>query len=612
MRLPDADLSRALLLGASKFSDAELPDLPAVRNNLTALAEILTSSWATALAPQHCVALPDEDDRSVIGDRLTSAAEQAEDMLLVYYAGHGLIGPDGDLYLSMPATRIGRKMLAWTALPFETVRRTLADARAENRILILDCCFSGRAIGTMTDVTSAVVSQISVKGTCTLASSPANRPSSAPTTAKFTAYTGELLHVLHRGPGDDAELLTINAIHEHLATELPSKGFPPPEQRNTGTISRLALARRPPSHHYADFAPAPRDSSAAATPAAILHDRSATASRERELRRVAAEGGVRAMLELGALLEERGELADADHWYYQAASMNSIKGALSLAALFEKQGQPRSAEVWWDKAVSMGSTLAMIRKGRKLLEGSNDWASAERWYRAAADKGDPLGMNNLTVLLADHGRPDEAVAWARRAANAGDASGMFNLATLLLMQGLAVEARSWFERSAGLGDTDAMASLAGMLQEQGDLSGASCWFDKSANAGNPRGMNGMGVLRMSQGEWGPAEVWFRRGANAGDCDAMGNLAYCLVLRGDLRESEFWCHRANKAGNTFAKVVMGRVLKARGQIDAAQSWWEAAARAGEKDAMLCLAETLLEQGDPDKATHWYRRATSSDP
>lgn len=34
MRLPDSDRSRAVLIGASRFIDPELPDLPAARNNV--------------------------------------------------------------------------------------------------------------------------------------------------------------------------------------------------------------------------------------------------------------------------------------------------------------------------------------------------------------------------------------------------------------------------------------------------------------------------------------------------------------------------------------------------------------------------------------------------
>lgn len=244
MRLPDPARSRAVLLGTSTFTDAALPNLPAVRNNLADLAEVLTSEWATGISRADCVVLPDEFNTAVIGGALRTAAAQAEDMLLIYYAGHGLIGEDGSLYLSLPQTCSDPEMVSWTALPYQLLRRRLANAQAANRVVILDCCFSGLAIDLMTDVTSAVSGQLTIAGTCTLASSPAHRPSIAPSSARHTAYTGELLELLRRGPCGDADLLTLTAIHEHLSKVLPSRGFPRPEQRNTHTVGRLALARR--------------------------------------------------------------------------------------------------------------------------------------------------------------------------------------------------------------------------------------------------------------------------------------------------------------------------------------------------------------------------------
>lgn len=48
-RLPDAQLSRALLIGVSEFTDDQLLDLPSVRHNLTGLFEVLTSPWGAGL-----------------------------------------------------------------------------------------------------------------------------------------------------------------------------------------------------------------------------------------------------------------------------------------------------------------------------------------------------------------------------------------------------------------------------------------------------------------------------------------------------------------------------------------------------------------------------------
>jgi hypothetical protein len=223
MRLPDPGKSRALLLGCTCYTGPSLPGLPAVAGNRAGLKDVLTSPWGTGLAPEHCLVLKGADHvRDEIGSRLTALAGEAEDMLLVYYAGHGLIGPNGELFLALPGTRSNLDLVAWTALPFSLVRSALADPgiRARNRVLILDCCFSGIAIDVMSGVTSAVRGQLEMAGTCTLASSPANRPSIAPPGSPYTAYTGELLHLLRHGSASQPELLTLTAIHEHLLCAL--------------------------------------------------------------------------------------------------------------------------------------------------------------------------------------------------------------------------------------------------------------------------------------------------------------------------------------------------------------------------------------------------------
>jgi hypothetical protein len=62
VRLPDLQRSYAVLIGTSTYHFSELADLPAVRNNLDGLAEILTDQALGWLPAERCVVLSDPTD----------------------------------------------------------------------------------------------------------------------------------------------------------------------------------------------------------------------------------------------------------------------------------------------------------------------------------------------------------------------------------------------------------------------------------------------------------------------------------------------------------------------------------------------------------------------
>lgn len=226
-----------MLIGTSQYASPELDDLPAVRNNLNDLAAVLTGQ--TGLPPGNCTVLSDTTDVEYLGHHLETVAAQADDLLLVYYAGHGLLDAKGKLYLTMPRTQQDR--LRWTGLPYSHIHEVVHDSPAANRVVILDCCFAGRAIGVMSDPLSVVSGQIEIAGTYTLTSTSANTVSHAPIGARHTAFTGHLLDVLTSGSEDPVPLLTMHTIYRSLLRSLAAHGLPRPEQRGTLTADQLAL-----------------------------------------------------------------------------------------------------------------------------------------------------------------------------------------------------------------------------------------------------------------------------------------------------------------------------------------------------------------------------------
>jgi uncharacterized caspase-like protein len=248
-RFPDPAKSRIVLIGTPIYTNHDLPDIPQLAENLASLAAVFTDPWLAGFPAENCVTVPQDADLAQVGDALVQAAQEAEDLLLLYYTGHGLIGARGrNLYLSLAGTRPDR--LAFTALPFDTVRETCMDSQALNRVVILDSAFSGRVIADSM-AANETLDQVEIAGTYTLTSSPANTAAIALSGEPHTAFTGRLVEAMRSGIPDAGEFLTLGDIYRHLSFRLSAEGLPMPQQRGTQTADRLKLVRN--RQHLANF-----------------------------------------------------------------------------------------------------------------------------------------------------------------------------------------------------------------------------------------------------------------------------------------------------------------------------------------------------------------------
>jgi len=99
----DFDNSRALLIGASRFPrDTEnLPNLPAVTANVIDFERHLRDPSVVGLPPERVQRMLDEEDISLVAERVAEASRDSEDLFLLYYTGHGLISRTGELLLTL-------------------------------------------------------------------------------------------------------------------------------------------------------------------------------------------------------------------------------------------------------------------------------------------------------------------------------------------------------------------------------------------------------------------------------------------------------------------------------------------------------------------------------
>lgn len=238
--LPDPGTSRAILAGVSRYE--HLDDLPAVENNLSGLVAAFTDPALWGLPADRCVLVGQPEDADAVLDALQIAAAADTETLIFYFAGHGLTDPDDDdeLYLALPGSDKDRAYRR--TIPYSLVRREMKSARARRKIVILDCCYSGRAIGHWMGPQD-LADRLGIEGTCVLTATAPTRMALSPPGSRFTAFTGELIDVLATGIPHGPSLLDMNTIHQHLAGKLRAKGLPSPQMAGTGAGGDIALAR---------------------------------------------------------------------------------------------------------------------------------------------------------------------------------------------------------------------------------------------------------------------------------------------------------------------------------------------------------------------------------
>ncbi|MET9953993.1 caspase family protein, partial [Streptomyces sp. NPDC006339] len=235
--------SYAVLIGSSAYRSPELEDLPAVARNLEDLARLLADPGVLGLPPENITRVCEPPSPTELLDAVREATRRATGMLLVYYAGHGLVGPGevDSLLLALPSSDPRRP---YTSVDFASLRREVLGAdRRTDRVVILDCCYSGQAMAGGMSGPVTMAEQARIAGTYLLTACGPNRLAIAPPGEPHTAFTGELIRALSDGLPGAGPLIRATELYEHLVGELRAKGRPLPQQRLHNTGRDLVIAR---------------------------------------------------------------------------------------------------------------------------------------------------------------------------------------------------------------------------------------------------------------------------------------------------------------------------------------------------------------------------------
>jgi peptide/nickel transport system substrate-binding protein len=258
---PDFSRSRAILIGTANYKDTWFTPLPAAANSLSAMRDVLTDPDLCGWPTERVTLLRDPTDASRQLQTLRRLSRQTDEVLLLYFVGHGIILPRGHLCLTVADTESEDPDI--TGLEYQRVREALLDSPARVKIVILDCCYSGRVIealsGDIADCTET-------RGVYTLTASdnvahvlPLEQQNTA-----MTSFTGELIELIRDGIVDETELLSLGTIYVHLRRRLERGNLPTPNQRATDTAARFPFTRNA-AHRPTRTAPQPTPTSAEPT-----------------------------------------------------------------------------------------------------------------------------------------------------------------------------------------------------------------------------------------------------------------------------------------------------------------------------------------------------------
>jgi len=130
----------ALIIGNNKYDDSKLAQLKTPAADSQALAKILDDKTIGSF--DEVTPLINQTDtrvRRAISTFLTN--KKPDDLILLYFSGHGVLDDRGRLYLALRDTQVN--LLKATSIPSSFVADEMDSCRSKRQILILDCCHSG-------------------------------------------------------------------------------------------------------------------------------------------------------------------------------------------------------------------------------------------------------------------------------------------------------------------------------------------------------------------------------------------------------------------------------------------------------------------------------------
>ena len=217
----------ALLVGVSEYEPGLNP-LPAAVKDLDAMKDVLLHPEIGGFAESDILLLKNPNRQEMEESIETLFANRhKDDLVLLFFSGHGIKDDAGRLYLGTRKTRKTPQgdLVRSSAVTANFVHENMSRSRSKRQVVILDSCFSGafaEGLSAKDDGTVDIRTQLGGEGRAVLTSSSSTQYSFEQEGEELSLYTRFLIEGMKTGEADldGDDVVSIDELHEYASRKV--------------------------------------------------------------------------------------------------------------------------------------------------------------------------------------------------------------------------------------------------------------------------------------------------------------------------------------------------------------------------------------------------------
>jgi HEAT repeat protein len=230
----------AILIAGSKYQDRKLSELKCPANDIKGLDQVL-KDYCSFPEPLLLNDSPNCDILQHI-ERIIKKS-QKNDLVLIYYSGHGILDAAGRLYLTTVNTIVDYPYS--TSIPIESIKSIVEVSTTNRVILILDCCYSGAAGTSFTrgGIDNQLQLLSGARGTYILTASTEIQLAFEQTLVGYGVFTRHLIEGISSfNAANEEGNITMDSLYSYVYQKMAGEGFQRPMKWSLKIEGELIIA----------------------------------------------------------------------------------------------------------------------------------------------------------------------------------------------------------------------------------------------------------------------------------------------------------------------------------------------------------------------------------